>query len=270
MRDFYSRKIRNRRFLLGKKKDFKRKKVKKYFSYTIRYTFCLLIILVTSTLLNYLGNFIIHSPYFALKDIRFEGCRKVSPQELMKLAEIRKGANIFAINLTELAQRLKFNPWIKEAKIERIFPYALKIIVNERTPVALVSHKKLFFVDKEGVLFKEVEPNDNMDMPVITGLSSSELRPHILKNILDLLDTADQIGVLPKDMVSEVHIDSNYGLTLYTLQDATPIRLGFRDYRKKLNLLTRIREDLYNRKIRPKAIDFVSSDMAHVRLASSS
>jgi len=84
-----------------------------------------------------------------------------------------------------------------------------------------------------------------------------------------LLDTAEQTGALPKDMVSEVHVASNDGFILYTLQKAMPIRISSRDYKRKLNLLARIKEDLHNRQIEPKRIDLISSEVAHVRLASS-
>ena len=270
MRDYYSRRINNSCFLLRKRKLFQPKGIKKLFFHTIWTVLFLLVILIISFLLNYLGSFIAHSSYLTLRDIRFEGCQNVSPQELMKLAEIRPGSNIFALNLKRLAQRLKSNPWVKEVKIERIFPHVLKIIVNERVPVVLVNHKKLFLTDREGVLFKEVESNDTFDMPVITGLSFSEPNSHLIKKVLTLLDTADQIGVLPKDMVSEIHIDKNYGITLYPLLEAASIRIGRGDYKEKLNLLASIKKDLYNRQIDPGVIDLISPEIAHVKLAPSS
>jgi len=270
MKDYHSRKIRNRRGWYQGKKLFALATMKRFFLLAIRTTFCLSIILVASVSLHFLINFTIQSSCLEIKDTQFEGCQNVSPQELMTLAGLRPGANIFTVSLKEISQRIRANPWVKEVKIRRTFPHLLTVKVNERVPVALVSHKKLFLVDEEGILFKEVEANDKVNMPIITGLSFSQQNSDRLKRIIDLLKLADKEAVLPMEMVSEVHFDANYGITIYTLQDAIPIRMGFGDYGKKLALLATIQEDLYARQVTPEAIDIISSETAHVKKLSSS
>lgn len=263
-------KIHNQRYGVKRKKLLHRETVKRVFFTAIRTLFFISLIIIASIFVNHLVHYIVQSSYLSLKDVQFEGCQKLSPQELMRLTGIPMETNIFTLNLKEIARQLKFNRWVKEVKITRIFPHALKIKVDERIPVAIVSHEKLFFLDKEGVLFKEVENKDHLDMPVITGLSFSEQNAHIIKKVLSVMDTADKTGVLPSDVISEIHVDSNNGLTFYTLQDAIPIRIGIGDYREKLNLLSQIQEDLHKRKVKAKAIELISSGVAHVRLSSTS
>ena len=141
-------------------------------------------------------------------------------------------------------------------------------MVEERVPVALVSHKNLFLLDNEGILFKEAEHTDTTDMPVITGLSFSAESARLIKKVLALLHTAETNGVLKRDTISEIHIDSDTGFTFYTLNEAMPIRIGFGDYEKKFALLANILEDLRNRKLTPKMIDMISSGRAQVRVTS--
>ena len=172
MKDYNSRRIPNRRLLQRRRKLLKQGTIRKFFFRTFRTLLFLFFVLITSILFNSLGNFIVHSSWLSLKDVRFEGCQHVTPQELMKLAGVKKGMNIFDLNLEKVAQRLKGNPWVKEVKIKRVFPHRLQISIKERIPVALAYHKRLLLVDNEGVLFKEVERDDDIDMPVITGLSS--------------------------------------------------------------------------------------------------
>lgn len=236
---------------------------------SFRVVLFLLLVVGTSILLNYLGSFIVHSSLLSLKDIHFEGCQNVTPQELMKTADVKKGKNILAIDLEKLARHLKDNPWVKDVMVKRVFPHRLKINISERVPVALAHHKRLFLVDNEGVLFKEVEPGDDIDMPIITGLSFSKPNAQLIKEIFALLDTAEETGALPKDTVSEVHVERDDGFIVYTLQRAMPIRISARDYKRKFNLFARINEDLNNRQIEPKRIDLVSPEVAHVKLASS-
>jgi len=269
MKDYSTRKIHNRRSRYRGKKFFTLAKIKRFFLFAGRTTFCLSLILISSVLLHFLINFIMHSPYLAIKDTQFEGCHNVSPQELMMLADLKPGTNIFTVSLKGISRRISANPWVKEVKIRRTFPHILTVTVNERVPVALVNHKKLFLVDDEGILFKEVEAKDKADMPIITGLSFSQANSDRIKNIINLLKLADKEAVLPMEMVSEVNFDDQYGITIYTLQDAVPIRIGFGNYEEKLALLATVQEDLYTRQVDPGGIEIISPEVAYVKKLSS-
>jgi cell division protein FtsQ len=243
--------------------------VRRFLFRTFRVGLFLLLVLVTSVLLNYLGRYVVHSSLLSFKDIHFEGCRNVTPQELMKAVDLKVGTNIFALDLENLAQQLKTNPWVKDVTIKRAFPHRLKIKIDERIPVALAHNKRLFLVDDEGVLFKEVDAGDDIDMPIITGVSFPKPNRRSLKEVFVLLDTAEQTGALPRHMISEVHVDNPDGFIIYTLDEAMPIRITSQDYKRKLRLFARIKEDLHNRHIEPKRVDLVSPEVAHIKLASS-
>jgi len=258
----------NPRHKTKKRKLLHREQMKRLLLLSFRVGLFLACMIIGSLFVNYVLHRIVQSSYLTIKDVQFEGCQRVTPPELMRTAGINFQTNILSLNLKDLARRLKANHWVKEVAINRIFPHALKIKVDERVPVALVSHKKLFLLDNEGMLFKEVEPNDVTDMPVITGLSFSAENSRLIKKVLNVLDTADATGVLKRDTISEIHLDDTYGITFYTLQEAIPIRIGFGDYQQKFALLAEILENLRNRKITPKAIDLVSSGIAHVRVTS--
>jgi cell division protein FtsQ len=267
---YYSRKITNQKSFLWKRRLLKHGEIKKIcFLFLRRMLFAGLIIL-TAASLYYGGSFIARSPYFALHDIRFEGCKNVKPQELMSLANVRQGYNILALNLREISQKIIANPWVKDVRIERNFPHQLIIEITERVPVALASQEDLFLVDREGDLFKKVERQDNIDMPVITGLSLSEPSTQRVKEILDFLETAEHMGVFPTRTVSEVHVDGDYGITFYMLTENISIQIDLKNYSEKLALLRSLKEDLAKRKIEPQAIEIISLDEARVKIASSS
>lgn len=268
---YYSQKITNQKSFLWKRRLLKHGEIKKICFLFLRFMLFSALIILTAASLYYGGSFIARSPYFALQDIRFEGCKKnVKPQELMSLAHLREGYNILALNLQEISQKILANPWVKDVRIERNFPHQLIIEITERVPVALASQEDLFLVDREGNLFKKVERQDNIDMPVITGLSLSEPNTQRVKEILDFLETAEHIGVFPTRTVSEVHVDGDYGITLYTLTENIPIQMDLKNYSKKLVLLRSLKEDLAKRKIEPQAIEIISLDEARVKIASSS
>ena len=244
--------------------------MKKVYFLFLRLMLVSVFVILTAASLYYGGSYVARSPYFVLHDIRFEGCKNTTPQELMRLANIRQGYNILALNLQEISRRIISNPWVKDVRIERNFPHQLIIKIAERVPVALVSQDDLFLVDQEGDLFKKVERQDNIDMPVITGLSLSEPSTQRVKEILDFLETAEHMGVFPVRTVSEIHVDGDYGITLYTLTENISIQMSLKDYSEKLALLRSLKEDLAKRKIEPQAIEIISLDEARVKIASSS
>ncbi|MBN2468306.1 MAG: FtsQ-type POTRA domain-containing protein [Deltaproteobacteria bacterium] len=270
MKSYYSRKISNSYRWNRKKRFLKKATVKGAFFVSIKTIGAVFLIAFGVVSVYYLTNGIAHSPYFTLQDVRFQGCTHVSPQELVKLAGLRLGSNIFAVDLTNIAHRVRSNPWVKDVKLERNLPHQLTIKVEEREAVALVSHKRLFLVDDDGILFKEVGPHDPVDLPVITGLSFSCQNADRIQEVLAVLNTAHTLDVIHRDDVSEVHIDANYGLTLYTLKETMPIEMGLGDYCGKLRLLAGVRSDLNERKITPHAIELISSEKAHVRMANAS
>jgi len=267
---YYSQKITNQKSFSCKKRHLKHGEIKKICILSLRLMLFSAIIILTAASLYFGGSFVARSPYFALEDIRVEGCKNVKPQELMSLAHLRPGYNIIALNLQEISQKMLANPWVKDVRIERNFPHQLIIKIAERVPVALVSQDDLFLVDQEGDLFKKVERQDNIDMPVITGLSLSEPNTQRVREILGFLETAEHMGVFPTRTVSEVHVDGDYGITIYTLTEDIPIQMDLKNYSEKLAFLRSLKEDLAERKIKPQAIEIISLDEARVKIASSS
>jgi cell division protein FtsQ len=265
---YYSRKITNQKSYPWKKRLLKRGAIKKVYFLFSRFIFFSALVIVTAALLFYGGSFIARSSYFVLQDIRFEGCKNVNPEELMKLAHLRQGNNILTVNLQKISQTIVANPWVKNVRIERNFPHQLMIKITERVPVVLAMQDDLFLVDREGNLFKKVERQDNIDMPVITGLPLSEPNTLRIKELFNFLETADRMGIFPFNTVSEVHVDGDYGITVYTLTENIPIQMDLKNYTGKLALLRNLKEDLAKRNIEPQAIEIMSSDEARVKVAS--
>ncbi|MCX8011960.1 MAG: FtsQ-type POTRA domain-containing protein, partial [Desulfobacterota bacterium] len=259
---YYTKKIINNSSRIVKRKPIQAIKFKKVLLFVRRIIlFCTLAIL--TVMFFYYGlNLILHSPYLRLEHIRFEGCNNVSPQDLMKLAHIERGVNIISLNLKEIYQKIISNPWIKEVKIERNFPHTLIIKIVERVPVALVHQGKFFLVDQEGNLFKEIEPRDPIDFPIITGFSPSSNNQQQLKVVLRFLDTADHLRVIPKNNVSEVHLEGEGRITLYTLNENILIKMDLTQYSEKLSFLQKLKGELAERQIQPQRIEIISLDEA--------
>ena len=265
---YYPKKIINNKPLTGKRRQIETIGVKKVLSFVRRITFFCTLIILTAILFHYGLNLILHSSYLRLEDIRFEGCNNIKPQDLMNQAQLERGDNLLWLNLKEISQKIISNPWVKEVKIERNFPHTLIIKITERVPVALVHQEKIFLVDEDGNLFKELEPQDPFDFPIITGSLPTD-NTQLLKAVLNFLNTADSLGVIPKNNVSEVHLEGEGRITLYTLNENIPIRMELTHYAEKLSFLQRLKEELAKRQIEPQRIEIISLDEAHIKVSSS-
>jgi cell division septal protein FtsQ len=267
---YYPRKIQNQRISPLQRRAARPGDLKKRMHQALKVLLSVSFLGAVSLLVHYVGNSVYHSTYLALKEVRFEGCVHSRPEELQEIAEIRPGLNLLTLNLEKAADRMKTNGWVKEVRIERSLPGALKVMVKERVPVALVSHDGLFLVDGEGIPFKRAEARDNLDFPIITGLSLPDPCTRQIQEVFALLDTIEQRGVIAREMISEIHVDTAQGITLYTLNDAAPIRLGKGDYDTKIDLLVKVQEDLVRRNAVAGLIELVSPEEVHVKVAASS
>ena len=188
------------------------------------------------------------------------------------MAKIGRGSNILAISLKDVSERIEQHPWIEKAQVKRMLPRRIFIEVIERRPIAMINLDRLYMVDKKGVVFKEVGPEDVSDIPVLTGLESEgfadneSVSKNLIENALTLMKKVDKDKALCLDDISEIHMDPYCGLTLYTLNDAIQIKLGFGPYEQKLVRLKKVMADLQTKYRNAECIDMTYGQKVYVKL----
>jgi cell division septal protein FtsQ len=150
-----------------------------------------------------------------------------------------------------MGEQLSKNPWVANVKVQRNLPDSVSITVVERKPVAIVSMGYLYYMDSNGDVFKPLQEGDNLDFPVVTGLSEDDFikdpsgTKETLAGVLELLKDMQQSGspVLMSD-ISEIHYDNGYGYTMFTLSNGLPIRIGMDDFANKIQRFCKIYKEL--------------------------
>lgn len=200
-------------------------------------------------------------------EIKIMGCMNATESELLHLAKVDFRASLINLDLRELSSRLAKHPWVEKAKVKRDWSgKALIIEVQERVPQALILLEDLYLVDRQGEVFKRAEPKDKMDYPVLTGLEFQEIKGRdkhamaMLRQALDLLELLAQRKIFTPREVSEIHIHRQNGLTIYSLKEAIPIRLGWGELENKISRLEKVLPDL-----RPKIKDVQYLDLNYPR-----
>ncbi len=188
---------------------------------------------------------------FSVKRIVAEGnWHFLSAQGVAALSGVSEGDNLFWLSVNDVYKKLRSDPWIKEAAVRRKLPDTLGIYVEEYRPVAIVSADALYYVDAEGNLIKRVEPGEEKDFPVLTGISVAEgttLATSDAKRVNEMLDFITRFRATPfgeRHDVAEMHYDEVNGYSLVTRREPMQILIGQSDLPGRLMQIERMSKEL--------------------------
>ena len=133
----------------------------------------LLILATGSTLAAYqVATHFGQASLFGLKAIEVNGLQQLSGKDVHAASGLVANANIFAIDLDEVAQRLEAMYWVKQAFVVRKPPDRVAIDIVEYRQVAWVDLGQTYGVSPDGVLLPAGGGGDRpVKLPVISGLS---------------------------------------------------------------------------------------------------
>jgi cell division protein FtsQ len=211
-----------------------------------------------------------------IRELRFEGLSRVPVGELRELAPVREGEHLLAADLDALKAALQRHPWVAAVDVRRALPPALEIRVTERRSAALVDLDGLYLVDDQGHVFKRATPGDGLDLPLVTGIAredfverQAELEP-LLAGALALAERWSERGLAQRAVLSEIHVDPDWGVTLFAGDEGIQVLLGTGDIPAKLERLERVLAALAAEGKQPEAIHLDNRrhpDWVTVRLA---
>lgn len=90
---------------------------------------------------------------FSLKQVHIIGRRYTPVAHVRDALQLRQGESILSLDLQSLKKSVEAIPEVREAKIYRVLPAELRVVIEERTPVALWQKKgKHVLIDASGVV----------------------------------------------------------------------------------------------------------------------
>ena len=216
----------------------------------------------------YVYNYAVSSPYFAIKETSVKGCRELTEKDVMELAAIKPKQTIFSVNIKAMVRRISSNPWVENVAVSREFPNRLIVEIKERTPLASCRiDEDYYLLDKDGVLFKKLTVEDDVDIPVLTGYyRDGRMNSDLFNKTIGLLKHLTVSKSFPAiNVVSEINASEVSGLSLFT-DNGFCLKLGFDNYEGKLKRLLPVVTALNKKNIEQQFLNIDLRDMTKIHV----
>ncbi len=156
-----------------------------------------------------LHRFLTTSPQFAVREVAVVTEGPVRPDDLLRVSGVRKGMNLFLLDLDEVRTSVEKNPWVQAASISRILPGRVEIRYVPQKPVALLGLDSLYYLNSEGVPFHRVERGGQINLPIIQvdrELASEEAPVESIRRALELVEILKTSKVFGLDDLADITV----------------------------------------------------------------
>lgn len=219
-----------------------------------------LVLAVAGALVVGLRRFVRTSPRFGVTEYVVHGTDRRPAAEIVDAAGLKRGDNIFQLDLEASRKKLLADPWIIEARMSRRLPGTVTIDVRERKAAGLVAAGETYLVTREGEVFKKLEAQDPTDLPVVTGISLTEVlddRVSVQKSIRRALDLSDEYArtdLAARYPIQEVNVRPDGTMSLTVGKSAIALMMGKEPFRRKLEQASRVLRETERRNAKIDAV----------------
>ena len=188
-------------------------------------------------------RFFLDNPDYKLSTIEVQTDGTLQRDQILSVADLHEGENIFRVNLAQVHDRLQDLPQVDEIEAIRKLPGEIDIRIVERKPIAWITSEKqmadpfasdaAFLVDGRGVMMKEKKLlSEYLGLPVIVGCQSESLQagktveaPET-KAALELLRLSSRSFMQTRFQIREIDVSKEYCLVV-TDKNHSKVTFGF-------------------------------------------
>jgi len=198
-------------------------------------------------------RFFFENADYQLRTIELQTDGTLQREQILKVADLHEGENIFRVNLGRVRDNLRRLPQVDDVEVVRKLPREIDIHVIERKPVAWITGDKqisdpfvsdaAFLVDARGVLMREKKLlPEYLGLPLISGCSSESLEAGKVvesleaKTALELLRLSTRSFMQTRFLIREIDVSKSYCL-LVTDKNHARVTLGLNDLEAQLERL---------------------------------
>ena len=182
-----------------------------------------------------LYRFMYQSDYFQLQQVDLSGATDEVREEALALGGLKTDdpVNLIQIQPSRMADRIQDHPKIKSASVQKIYPNQLKIVVEERQPVAIVASRELYLIDADRIVLAQLVPGELAEykLPFISGIQTAEItlgseidKPG-LNDVLETIAYLSDVDAEFAGQFSEFALNENREIVALLL-DGLEVRFG--------------------------------------------
>jgi cell division protein FtsQ len=167
-------------------------------------------------------------------NLTVEGVHYASPAQIRHIFAEDLGRSLYLVPIRKRREQLLAIDWVEDATVAKIWPSSLKIVIQERTPVAFVhlppnrrdGMSQFALVDRDGYILRP-RVASRFTLPVITGIRENEPLENRKARVRRVLSMLKEVGPLAAQM-SEIDVrdPNNIIVSEHINNDVVNLELG--------------------------------------------
>jgi cell division protein FtsQ len=204
-------------------------------------------------------NALANSAGFRIASVAINGRKQLSQDEVLAIGGVNGRSSLLFLDAASVRAKLKADPWISEATVQKLYPGQLRIDIVERTPFAIWQRDgRLSVISEDGAVLESYVPDRFLKLPLVVG-KGAETRA---RDFLALLARYPQVNAVTR--AATLIGERRWNLRL---NDGLDVRLPENDVGNALHALSSLDKDehLFSKDI--VAIDLRLPDRMVVQLS---
>ncbi len=178
-----------------------------------------------------------------IKDVEIVTQKPEVKVEIQSLLKGKKLGNILLLDIERLKELLAAPIWVKEVRIRKILPSALKIETKERIPVALLKkNDTIYLIDKQGILLERVERGIEINLPLL--VDRGNFTKYYEEKLTLAWECIQNLSPEEKDELEVLDLSEHENITVQLKNNRTKLILGDDGFSPKLKLFHKFRAKL--------------------------
>ncbi|GAB4250249.1 MAG: hypothetical protein OHK005_17200 [Candidatus Methylacidiphilales bacterium] len=215
-------------------------------------------------------HLVLDNPTFAIAQIEIESSGgSLARQDILNAAAVLPGQSLMAVNLDTIRNRIEALPAVASVKVERRLPSTLRIVVEERQPVARLFPtsragarlaQSIYYLDAKGFVIKPKPGEQLKPLPIITGVPSdavvegTRLEMAEVESALRFLSLSEYSMIRAELDLNRISVEQKGYLVVWT-RNRGSIRFRTDHLSEQIQRLEVILADARNRRLVVRSVD---------------
>lgn len=129
-------------------------------------------------------NALANAAGFRITSVAISGRKQLTQDEILAVGGVNGRSSLLFLDAATVRDRLKGDPWIADATVQKLYPGRLQIEITERTPYALWQQEgRLSVIAEDGTVLEPYVANRFSLLPLVVG-EGAEKRAHAFLDLL--------------------------------------------------------------------------------------